>query len=114
MRSTLYLRDARHLDKFIYTLADKLFYDKYENHYQPSGEYLGLVTDLLKDYSEDWIISRDGFWTYVYPEHFIFPPQGWKIHVSATLTNAASILQRSARIVLDNNIPFKVACDKRT
>jgi serine/threonine protein kinase len=114
MRSALYLRDARHLDKFIYTLGDKLFYEPYETRYQPSDEYLGVVTDLLQYCSEDWQVQREGFWFYVYPRHFAFPTQGWKVHVSATLANAASILRRTARILLDNKIPFKFALDKRT
>jgi len=114
MRSALYLRDARHLDKLIYTLADKLFYERYEAHYQASDEYLSLVMDLVKYCPDDWQIRREGFWSYVYPRRFAFPAQGWKVHVSATLANAASILQRTARILLENKTPFKFALDKRT
>lgn len=114
MGSAVYLRDARHLGKFIYTLADKLFYEPYETRFQPSNKYIAIVENILKDSSEAWVRKRDGFWFHVYPENFSFPAQGWKIHVSTTLTNAESILQRTARTVIENKIPFKFAIDKRT
>ena len=112
MTTGTYLRDARHLDKFMYTLGDELFYEPYEAHYKPANEYLDLVTDLLKD-STDWITTREGLWFYSYPRQFAFPAQGWKVHVSATIANAASILERVARIALGNGVAFKYALDKK-
>jgi serine/threonine protein kinase len=106
------LRDARHLDKYIYTLSHKLFYEPFETYYTPSDEYTRLIPDILKNLNKDWQISRDGFWCHVHPRGCIWPTQGWKIHVSATLVNSASIVSRVSRIALSNDVPFKFAVDK--
>lgn len=108
----MYLRDARHVDKFMYSLSNELFYEPFEAHHEPSSEYVDIVNDVLHARGSDWLITRDGFWFHVHPEKFPLPVQGWKVHVSATLANGASILQRSARIALANNVPFKFALDK--
>jgi serine/threonine protein kinase len=108
----MYLRDARHVDKFLYTLRDETFYEPYEARYEPSPEYMAVVTELLPDLPGDWMMNRDGFWVHVHPKEFPLPVQGWKIHVSATLENGKSILERVARIVLAHNVPFKFALDR--
>lgn len=108
----MYLRDARHVDKFMYTLKDETFYEPYEVRYQPSQEYIALVTDLLRDLRNDWSTTRDGFWFHIHPREFALPVQGWKVHVSATINNGASILERVAKIALANNVPFKFALDR--
>lgn len=108
----MYLRDARHLDKFMYSLSDERFYEPFEGRYEPADEYLTLVASLLKDVSSDWLTTRDGFWFHVHPKRFALPVQGWKVHVSATIGNGASILERAARIALANGIPFKFALDR--
>ena len=113
MKSARYLRDARHLDKFMYTLMDELFYEPVETRYRPFLEYKTLVADLLSEFADDWVITRDGFWFFVHPAaDFDMPDQGWKVHVSATIENAASILSKAARIALVNGVPFKFALDK--
>jgi class III lanthionine synthetase len=125
MRGAKYLRDARHLNKFIYTFSDELFYEPLEAHYEPSQEYIALVTGLLRDFPSHWMITRDGFWFHVHPgnlsesgkvgqaaKQFALPVQGWKVHVSATTWNGASILRRSARVALMNDVPFKFALDR--
>jgi tRNA A-37 threonylcarbamoyl transferase component Bud32 len=106
------LRDARHLDKYIYTLSHELFYEPFETHYNPSEEYTILVKDILKEVGKDWLTSHDGFWCHVHPRQFTWPVQGWKVHVSTTLSNSSSILKKAARIALMNDIAFKFAIDK--
>jgi tRNA A-37 threonylcarbamoyl transferase component Bud32 len=108
----MYLRDARHSDKFMYTLSDEQFYEPFEDHYQPSQEYVSLVTPLLPELADDWATTRDGFWFHVHPRKFALPLQGWKVHVSATIQNGASILKRAAKIALLNKVPFKFALDR--
>jgi serine/threonine protein kinase len=106
------LRDARHLNKHIYTLRDDIFYEPFEARYEPSQEYLTVVTSILGDSGRDWITSRDGFWFHTHPPQFSLPAQGWKVHVSTTLGNSVSILERGARIALANDVPFKFSLDK--
>lgn len=109
-----YLRDARHLDKFMYTLSDERFYEPFETQYQPLQGYLALVRDLVREFANDWTTTREGFWFVVHPaDSFALPLQGWKVHVSATLENGESILKRAAKIALLNRVPFKFALDMR-
>jgi len=108
----MYLRDARHVDKFMYTLSNELFYEPFETHYEPTREYISLIEDLLPDFASDWFPTRDGFWFHIHPEQFALPDQGWKVHVSATLSNGASILKRVAKIALANKVPFKFVIDR--
>lgn len=112
MRGAKYLRDARHLDKFMYTLMDERFYEPLETRYRPFPEYKNVVADLLIEFA-GWTITRDGFWYFVHPAaEFDMPAQGWKVHVSAAIGNAESILGRAARVALVNKIPFKFALDR--
>jgi serine/threonine protein kinase len=108
----MYLRDARNVDKFMYMLSSKLFYEPFETYYEPSTEYISQVEDLLPDLASDWFPTRDGFWFHIHPEQFALPDQGWKVHVSATLSNDTSILKRVARIALTGKVPFKFAVDR--
>lgn len=112
MSVSKYLRDARHMDKFMYSLMDERFYAPFEMLYKPLQEYVALVTGLLKDFAHEWMITRDGFWFVVHPQPFILPAQGWKVHVSAMMDNGASILQKAAKIALANKVSFKFALDQ--
>jgi serine/threonine protein kinase len=112
MRGAKYLRDARHVDKFMYTLNHELFYEPFEKHYIPAPDYIALVTDLVKNSGGDWMTAREGLWFYVHPRQSTLPIQGWKVHVSATTSNGKSILERVTRIALANGISFKFALDK--
>lgn len=111
MKSTKYLRDARHVDKFMYTLMDERFYEPLELRYRPIPEYNSVVTDLLQVAGNGWTSTRDGFWFFVHPGNGL-PIQGWKIHVSATIDNAASVLRRAAKIALAHDVSFKFALDR--
>jgi serine/threonine protein kinase len=112
MKSAKYLRDARHLDKFMYTLMDERFYEPVETHYRPWDVYKTHVDDLLSELATNWTITRDGFWYMVHPtSDFDIPAQGWKVHVSAATKNAVSILKRAARVALTRGVPFKFALD---
>lgn len=106
------LRDARHVDKFFYTLTESPFYEPFSDHYEPSEQYTRLVEPDVRELASDWLMSRDGVWWHVHPARGDLPPQGWKIHVSATPLNAETVLRRAARIALRNAVPFKFALDK--
>ncbi len=113
MTAGKYLRDARHTDKFTFALIDPLFYEPIETRYNPWEEYETPVNELLSELAPDWTIERDGFWYFVHPKaDFDMTLQGWKVHVSAAIHNAVSILERTARIALEKKILFKFALDK--
>lgn len=108
-----YLRDARHIDKFMYTLSHELFYEPLEICYRPAGEYRALVKSLVSEHANGWMATRDGFWFFVHPGGpFALPTQGWKVHISAAIENSSSVLGRAAKIALLNRVPFKFALDK--
>lgn len=112
-QSARYLRDARHLNKFFFTLSNDLFYEPLEVQYKPCPDYKNIAIDLLESVASDWMVTRDGFWFHVHPgESYSLPAQGWKVHVSATIANAPSILKRAATIALANRVPFKFALDR--
>src|SRR5262245_5540756 len=93
------------------TLVSSEFYELIE-YYQPrSDELLGPVREMLPD---GWQVQRGGVW------HFCFPPgdsvdvlplQGWKIHVSSTVSNATSILVAVVPILVEQGTSFKFALD---
>ena len=113
MKAGKYLRDARHTDKFIFTLLDQLFYEPIETLYNPWEEYETPIKELLSELNGAWTMNRDGFWYHVHPAgDFDLPLQGWKVHVSAAVHNAVSILKRTAKIALAKKISFKFALDK--
>ncbi|HSD44971.1 MAG TPA: hypothetical protein VLB87_00060, partial [Pyrinomonadaceae bacterium] len=101
------------MDKFMYTLMDERFYEPLELRYRPIPEYNSVVNDLLRVSGNGWSSTRDGFWFFVHPGNgYVLPVQGWKIHVSANIKNAPSILERAARIALAHDVAFKFALDK--
>ncbi len=67
MKTAKYLRDARHVDKFMYTLMDERFYEPLELRYRPIPEYNSIVADLLRVSGNGWSSTRDGIWFFVHP-----------------------------------------------
>ena len=111
------LRDARHVSKMFYIMADDLFYEALDRHYTPSEELTSLVQGIFRNESKNWEIVRDGVWSHVRPMselNKLLPAQGWKIHVSATTTNCLEILAKVASIALDHDVRFKFANDINT
>jgi len=112
IRESKSLRDVRHLDKLLYTLSGPLFYEPFESRYSPSDEHHSAVLDVLRELGRDWLVSREGSWFYANPRQVTLPAQGWKIHISTAFENRLSVLRKSARIAIRNDVPFKFALDK--
>lgn len=56
---------------------------------------------------EAWSQHLTQQWCYCNKKGIELPPQGWKIHVSATLTNAQKVLNTVAEYCIQHNICFK-------
>ena len=56
-----------------------------------------------------WEVTGDGFWCYVTQQGQLRRTQGWKLHVSATLASAETVLTRSLPVLLGGRSPFKFA-----
>src|SRR5215472_2060581 len=62
---------------------------------------------------EGWRIQRQDMWFYCSSPLQTLPSQGWKIHVSAALSNAATILSNVASVLFKHgDISFKFALDR--
>jgi serine/threonine protein kinase len=109
----MYLRDARHLDKFLYALGDDLFYEPLESHYEPLADYVSIITPLLTAHASGWVSTKDRLWFHIHPKQTNLPGQGWKLHVSATLNNSSTLLDIVARVALQRQVPFKFALDSQ-
>lgn len=81
------------------------FYGREERRTRPARDY-GLPIYL--DWSE-WVIHEIETWTIVSPRGHELPPQGWKIHCSATLASAPDVLEGVAEVCAARRIPFKFA-----
>ncbi|CAL9549644.1 putative SapB synthase [Streptomyces sp. enrichment culture] len=80
------------------------FFDRDEAETGDTDDDFRAVTSETPD---DWSCSTGPDWTMLTPHGFRMPPQGWKIHVSATSENAQSILVRSWEWLVARRMAFK-------
>ncbi|MFI1222444.1 MULTISPECIES: class III lanthionine synthetase LanKC [unclassified Streptomyces] len=93
-----------------YCQADRRFYDAPHRFPGPGGaadEERSFYAPLRGAVPEGWTRSRRGDWLAYSPDGLRLPPQGWKIHVSAALDNAASVLDRVLAHCLEHRLAFK-------
>ncbi|MCX4539868.1 class III lanthionine synthetase LanKC [Streptomyces sp. NBC_01565] len=81
--------------------ADRWFYDA---PYRRAEESYRAA---LAPVPAGWQTHRSGDWLALRPVDVRLPPQGWKIHVSACLDNAESVLERVHRYCVERRIAFK-------
>ncbi|OCC07351.1 class III lanthionine synthetase LanKC [Streptomyces sp. PTY087I2] len=93
-----------------YCQADRRFYDAPHRSLGPGGavdEENSFYAAVRGSAPEGWTRSRRGDWLAYHPDGLRLPPQGWKIHVSAALDNAASVLARVVAHCLEHRLAFK-------
>ncbi|GLX23584.1 class III lanthionine synthetase LanKC [Streptomyces lavendulae] len=81
--------------------ADRWFYDA---PYRRAGEEFPAAGAPVP---EGWRSHRSGDWLALRPLGLRLPSQGWKIHVSARLDNAESVLDRVHGYCVERRIAFK-------
>ncbi len=86
-----------------YCLMDAHFYDT------PARARGGntAFTQARRPAPASWARSEMDNWVVLRPDDVTLPLQGWKIHVSACLDNAAQILTEVCNYCLPRRIPFK-------
>lgn len=92
-----------------YAAAHPLFYDA-AHHARASLVAQPGVEDYataLGSVPPGWEEARRGDWRSLAPAGLRIPPQGWKIHVSASLEAAPRVLARTARFCFARRVPFK-------
>ncbi|MEU8350501.1 MULTISPECIES: class IV lanthionine synthetase LanL [unclassified Streptomyces] len=70
-------------------------------------DFLGVRDEVVALHG--WDHSLDDMWCHVLPPGHYSRPQGWKIHLSATPSSAASVLRNAARVLLERGVAFKFA-----
>lgn len=92
-----------------YCQADRRFYDAPHRALQPAGadEDHTFYAAVRGSAPQGWTRSRRGDWLSYSPDGLRLPPQGWKLHVSAALDNAESVLERVVAHCLAHRLAFK-------
>jgi len=70
-----------------------------------------VAVDALRVMGETdrWQVTTHSFWCNVTPQGGIRRPQGWKLHVSATILSAETVLVRALPVLLHGHSAFKFA-----
>jgi len=64
---------------------------------------------LQRDGAEPWSIRVDGMWCYALPPAHRLRGQGWKLHLAATRSSAAAVLERALEPLARHGCAFKFA-----
>jgi hypothetical protein len=80
-----------------------------------NNAYANELSEVLDDAlcttgkTDRWDVSTDGFWCNVTPSRHVSRSQGWKLHVSATVSSAKAVLTRTVPLLLEASSAFKFA-----
>ncbi|HEX2203427.1 MAG TPA: class III lanthionine synthetase LanKC [Longimicrobium sp.] len=95
-------------DASSFQLLDPEFYRSIGER-SPDTEFVDTVRAVLGP--DGWGIHPGGVWTYLQPDGWSGPRQGWKLHVSATPGNAVTVLSQVASVLRTEPAAFKFASD---
>nr|WP_062338305.1 class III lanthionine synthetase LanKC [Herbidospora sakaeratensis] len=87
----------------LYCLADRLFYDTADRR----GTEIPDFAMAGREVPRGWSHQPSDTWFHYAPTGHDVPPQGWKIHVSAGLADAARVLEIVWDYCVERDIPFK-------
>src|ERR1700691_2461449 len=94
---------------FQYLFGSRDFYEPMDCYEPDAGGLLEVARRFLP---EGWSMERNGIWSHCSEPSISPPRQGWKIHISATVTNAAAILATVIPLLTARKTAFKFALDK--
>lgn len=108
-------RDRRHIDKASFILSESPFYDSVDSVPEVSDLYSSILRGLRAELRADSVrFMRDGIWWHALtPLSENLPTQGWKIHLSARFERSTHVLEKAARVLIPQLVPFKVVLDER-
>jgi hypothetical protein len=74
-----------------------------------SSEFGGVLDSALRATGKPggWVVSADDSWCFVTPHEHVGQTQGWKLHLSATMSSATTVLNRALPVLLQGNCAFK-------
>src|SRR5437899_4160305 len=79
---------------------------------EPEDELAARVRGALAGTPQEWRWRRSDVWICVTPAGTELPPQGWKLHVSATSRSARDVLGSVAPTLIGEGVPFKFAANR--
>ncbi|MFJ5764370.1 class III lanthionine synthetase LanKC [Lysinibacillus sp. NPDC093210] len=88
----------------------------YFKYLKPNSKYYGEkeITEKedayeLSDIPDNYSVISDGdsVWKHYQVNDAILPEQGWKIHITSSLEDSKSVLEKVARLCIDKKIEFK-------
>ncbi|MGW1209305.1 class III lanthionine synthetase LanKC [Streptomyces sp. NPDC002499] len=91
----------------VYCDADPYFYDAPHRTASRSGAGRSRYATASSPVPQGWQRNESGDWLALRPVDAELPVQGWKIHVSACLDNAESVLDRVWRYCVADGTAFK-------
>jgi len=91
-----------------FCIADPKYYESLGRYTPTSTEYFDELKRHLTSTHE---VERQGIWYHVKPPQHETPPQGFKIHLSATSNSARQLLQAALPVLVQASVPFKVVAD---
>lgn len=97
-------------EKMLYMLTSSEFYEPLERYRPILSEHHDPVAKILPP---QWRLSGRGLWMDCSRTNAEIPPQGWKIHLSATPGHAPAILTTVARELFAEDVPFKFIIDRQ-
>ena len=96
----------------IYRLLHKDYHESFDAYVPQQSDFYDRVMAMLP---QGWQIIRQGIWFCCGSSENVVPRQGWKIHISATLTNAHEVLSRVMTVLFRRgDTDFKFALDMST
>jgi class IV lanthipeptide synthase len=76
-----------------------------------ASDLVEMLQDALRaeGQTDRWEVATKGMWCCATPRRYVGPPQGWKLHLSATVSSAKTVLARALPLLLDGGSAFKFA-----
>ena len=96
-------------DGFTFGLVDREFYETLDRYRPQVEDFIAIAKRRLGD---SWEYQRSGIWFNCRPPGIAVPPQGWKIHLSSTISSAAPLLATVIPYFERERVAFKFALDR--
>jgi len=96
----------------LYQLLDRDYHESFDFYIPRCEDFRDRVLSKLP---AQWQVRRHGMWFHCGADGNKLPEQGWKIHISATRTNAEDVIERVSSILFAaGDSDFKFALDLPT
>jgi serine/threonine protein kinase len=95
-------------NRFLCSLVDRQFYETLSRYPVDETHFVNLARRLVP---ASWELRRNEVWMHCGSSDACYPAQGWKLHISAGITDARAILRTVVPVLVRWRVPFKFAAD---